>query len=39
LSPPIHGLEKVKMRRGPTKAQEKPPSIVKQKAAKCYDTR
>jgi hypothetical protein len=27
------------MRRGPTKAHEKSPSIMKQKATKCYDTR
>jgi hypothetical protein len=31
-SPPIHGLKKGKMCRGPPKAHEKSPSIVKQKA-------
>jgi hypothetical protein len=38
-SPLIRRLKKGKMRRGPAKAHEKTPSIVKQKAAKCYDTR
>jgi hypothetical protein len=39
LSPMIHGLKKGKMRTGPTRAHEKLSSIVKQKAAICYDTR
>jgi hypothetical protein len=37
-SPPIRGLEKGKMCGGSARAHEKSPSIMKQKAAKCYDT-
>jgi hypothetical protein len=39
LSPLIRGLGKGKMHGGATRAHEKSPSIVKQKAAECYDTR
>jgi hypothetical protein len=39
LSPPIRGLEKGKMRGGVATAHEKSPSVVKQKATECYDTR
>jgi hypothetical protein len=39
LSPLICGLEKGKMRGGVARAHEKLPSVVKQKATECYDTR
>jgi hypothetical protein len=39
LSPPIHGLKKVKMCGGAARAQEKLPSVMKQKVVECYDTR
>jgi hypothetical protein len=39
LSPPIHRIEKGKMRGGVARAHDKSPSVVKQKAAECYDTR
>jgi hypothetical protein len=38
-SPPIHELKKGKMHGGVARAHEKSPSVVKQKATKCYDTR
>jgi hypothetical protein len=38
-SPSIPELKKGKMHRGPAKAHEKSPLIMKQKVAECYDTR
>jgi hypothetical protein len=38
-SPPIHGLEKGKVRQGAAKTHEKSPSVTKQKSMECYDTR
>jgi hypothetical protein len=37
-SPPIHGLEKGKMRRGLARPHEKSPSITNQKVAEGHDT-
>jgi hypothetical protein len=38
-SPLIRELEKGKMHGGATRAHEKSPSVMKQKATQCYDTR